>query len=43
MWDLPRVLVSRTTTVLHLLLKCFTRYEDRRRSAARCAPPGNQP
>jgi peptidoglycan/xylan/chitin deacetylase (PgdA/CDA1 family) len=27
---LPRVLVSRTTTCLHLLLKCLTRYEDRR-------------
>jgi peptidoglycan/xylan/chitin deacetylase (PgdA/CDA1 family) len=27
---LPRVLVSRTTTWLHLLLKCFTRYEDKR-------------
>ena len=27
---LPRVLVSRTTTCLHLLLKCVTRYEDRR-------------
>ena len=29
---LPRVLVSRTTTCLHLLLKCLTRYEDRRGS-----------
>lgn len=28
---LPRVLVSRTTTCAHLLLKCLTRYEDRRR------------
>ncbi|MCX7233808.1 MAG: polysaccharide deacetylase family protein [Burkholderiales bacterium] len=27
---LPRVLVSRTTTCLHLLLKCLTGYEDRR-------------
>jgi hypothetical protein len=27
---LPRVLVSRTTTWMHLLLKCFTRYEDKR-------------
>ena len=27
--QLPRVLVSRTTTWMHLLLKCFTRYEDR--------------
>jgi peptidoglycan/xylan/chitin deacetylase (PgdA/CDA1 family) len=27
--ELPRVLVSRTTTWLHLLLKCFTRYEIR--------------
>lgn len=27
---LPRVLVSRTTTWMHLLLKCLTRYEDRR-------------
>lgn len=27
---LPRVLVSRTTTWVHLLLKCLTRYEDRR-------------
>jgi len=27
---LPRVLVSRTTSLLHLLLKCFTRYEDQR-------------
>jgi len=30
MLRLPRVLVSRTTTWLHLLLKCFTRYEDKR-------------
>lgn len=29
---LPRVLVSHTTTCLHLLLKCITRYEDRRGS-----------
>lgn len=28
--QLPRVLVSRTTTWVHLLLKCFTRYEDKR-------------
>jgi peptidoglycan/xylan/chitin deacetylase (PgdA/CDA1 family) len=27
---LPRVLVSRTTTCLHLVLKCLTAYEDRR-------------
>lgn len=27
---LPRVLVSRSTTWVHLLLKCFTGYEDRR-------------
>ncbi len=27
---IPRVLVSRSTTWLHLLLKCFTRYEDKR-------------
>jgi len=27
---LPRVLVSRTTTCLHLALKCLTAYEDRR-------------
>ncbi len=27
--ELPRVLVSRSTTFLHLLLKCFTSYEDR--------------
>ncbi len=27
---LPRVLVSRSTTWVHLLLKCFTAYEDRR-------------
>lgn len=31
---LPRVLVSRTTTWVHLLLKCFTRYEDKRGSRA---------
>lgn len=30
--ELPRVLVSRTTTWMHLLLKCFTRYEDKRRA-----------
>ena len=30
MLRLPRVLVSRTTTWMHLLLKCFTRYEDKR-------------
>ena len=28
--DLPRVLVSRSTTILHLLIKCFTSYENRR-------------
>ena len=28
--QIPRVLVSRSTTWIHLLLKCFTRYEDRR-------------
>jgi len=33
MLRLPRVLVSRTTTSLHLLLKCFTRYEDKRAAA----------
>ena len=27
---LPRVLISRSTTWVHLLLKCFTEYEDRR-------------
>jgi peptidoglycan/xylan/chitin deacetylase (PgdA/CDA1 family) len=27
---LPRVLVSRTTSCIHLVLKCLTRYEDRR-------------
>ncbi len=27
---LPRVLISRTTTCIHLALKCFSRYEDRR-------------
>jgi len=27
---LPRVLVSRTTSCMHLVLKCLTRYEDRR-------------
>lgn len=27
--ELPRVLVSRTTTWAHLLLKCLTRYEER--------------
>jgi peptidoglycan/xylan/chitin deacetylase (PgdA/CDA1 family) len=32
---LPRVLVSRTTTCLHLLLKCLTRYEDRRSTSAK--------
>ncbi|MEI7514577.1 MAG: polysaccharide deacetylase family protein [Betaproteobacteria bacterium] len=31
---LPRVLVSRTTTWAHLLLKCFTAYEDRQTGAA---------
>ena len=29
-FTLPRVLVSRSTTWVHLLLKCFTDYEDRR-------------
>jgi peptidoglycan/xylan/chitin deacetylase (PgdA/CDA1 family) len=29
-FTLPRVLVSRTTTWFHLVLKCLTRYEDRR-------------
>lgn len=33
MLELPRVLVSRTTTWMHLLLKCFTRYEDRQTGA----------
>jgi peptidoglycan/xylan/chitin deacetylase (PgdA/CDA1 family) len=33
MLRLPRVLVSRTTTWVHLLLKCFTRYEDKRAAA----------
>jgi len=28
---LPRVLVSRTTTWMQLLVKCLTGYEDRRR------------
>jgi len=28
--ELPRVLVSRTTSWVHLLLKCFTTYEDRK-------------
>jgi peptidoglycan/xylan/chitin deacetylase (PgdA/CDA1 family) len=32
--ELPRVLVSRTTTWLHLLLKCFTDYEERRGQAS---------
>jgi peptidoglycan/xylan/chitin deacetylase (PgdA/CDA1 family) len=27
---IPRVLMSRSSTWLHLLLKCFTSYEDRR-------------
>jgi peptidoglycan/xylan/chitin deacetylase (PgdA/CDA1 family) len=36
--ELPRVLVSRSTTFLHLLLKCFTRYEDRHTNA-RLTPP----
>lgn len=30
--QLPRVLVSRTTSWMHLLLKCFTRYEDKRKA-----------
>jgi peptidoglycan/xylan/chitin deacetylase (PgdA/CDA1 family) len=30
MLQLPRVLVSRTTTWMQLWVKCFTRYEDRR-------------
>jgi peptidoglycan/xylan/chitin deacetylase (PgdA/CDA1 family) len=33
MLQLPRVLVSRTTTWAHLLLKCVTRYEDKRATA----------
>ena len=28
--QIPRVLVSRSTTWVHLMLKCFTRYEDKR-------------
>jgi peptidoglycan/xylan/chitin deacetylase (PgdA/CDA1 family) len=32
--ELPRVLVSRTTTWLHLLLKCLTDYEERRGHAS---------
>jgi peptidoglycan/xylan/chitin deacetylase (PgdA/CDA1 family) len=32
--ELPRVLVSRTTTWVHLLLKCFTGYEDRQARVA---------
>jgi len=32
--QIPRVLVSRSTTWVHLLLKCFTRYEDKRGEAA---------
>jgi len=32
MLTLPRILVSRTTTCMHLVLKCLTRYEDRRGS-----------
>jgi peptidoglycan/xylan/chitin deacetylase (PgdA/CDA1 family) len=31
---LPRVLVSRTTSCIHLVLKCLTRYEDRRGARA---------
>jgi len=34
MLELPRVLVSRTTTWLHLLVKCFTAYEDGKTQAA---------
>lgn len=34
MLELPRVLVSRTTTWLHLLIKCFTAYEDGKTQAA---------
>jgi peptidoglycan/xylan/chitin deacetylase (PgdA/CDA1 family) len=36
--ELPRVLVSRTTTWAHLLLKCFTRYEDRQPQIAMMGP-----
>ena len=32
----PRVLVSRTTSWLHLLVKCLTPYEDKRGTAAHC-------
>ena len=38
MFLLPRVLVSRTTTWMQLLLKCLTRYEDRRGIDARGSP-----
>lgn len=27
---IPRILISRSSTLVHLLLKCFTNYEDRR-------------
>ncbi len=37
---LPRVLVSRTTTWAHLLLKCFTAYEDRQTGTT---PVGGDP
>jgi peptidoglycan/xylan/chitin deacetylase (PgdA/CDA1 family) len=36
--ELPRVLVSRTTTWLHLLVKCFTAYEDGKTQAATGGP-----
>lgn len=36
--ELPRVLISRTTTWAHLLLKCFTRYEDRQTQTATMGP-----
>jgi len=38
--ELPRVLMSRTTTWAHLLLKCFTAYEERPTGAA---PTGGSP
>ena len=36
---LPRVLVSRTTTWMQLLLKCLSRYEDKRGPTSRSAAP----
>lgn len=36
---LPRVLVSRTTTWMQLLLKCLSRYEDKRGTAHNTAAP----